>query len=287
MNPFEHIHLNRVCDPFFLMAISMCLTQGLQAFQTDCSIVINGILIEKMDSPATYVFHEANSRGSADYGWLKTFHSFSFSNWNDPERMHFGALRVLNDDVVSGGHGFLEHPHENMEIISIPLKGSLKHSDNTGRDAVISKGEVQIMSAGSGIMHSEKNNSALDPVNFLQIWLYPNERNLVPTYAQASFDSADEHNELHCIVSPSGTEGVKIHQNAWLHIGEWDQGHAQTYRPKSKGQGVYVFVLEGSFDLDGHSLSKRDAIGVTNTDGLSLKATTNARILLMDVPMKW
>jgi len=238
-------------------------------------------------APAQYVYHAADTRGHADHGWLDTYHSFSFASWHNPERMHFGALRVLNDDYVAGGGGFGTHPHDNMEIVSIPLEGDLQHQDNMGNTAVIRSGDVQIMSAGTGVMHSEKNQSASDAVRFLQIWVFPNKRDIAPRYDQETFDRAAEHNGFLTVVSPDGADGVRMHQNAWFHLSSWDAGHADAYRLHGAGQGVYAFVLEGSVTIDGRMLNRRDGLGVWDTDAVEIAASEDARFLLMEVPMRW
>lgn len=234
-----------------------------------------------------YVYHAADSRGHANHGWLDTYHSFSFANWYNPERMHFGALRVLNDDYVAGGGGFGTHPHDNMEIVSIPLSGDLEHQDNMGNRTVIRHGDVQIMSAGTGVMHSEKNHSAADAVRFLQIWVFPNQRDVQPSYDQETFDRSAEHNALLTVVSPDGSHGVQMRQNAWFHLGSWDAGHTQSYDVHGADQGVYAFVLEGSVTIDGHALNRRDGLGVSNATRIDIEATADARFLLMEVPMHW
>ena len=240
-----------------------------------------------MDNQAQYVYHAADTRGHADHGWLNTYHSFSFASWHNPERMHFGALRVLNDDFVAGGGGFPTHPHDNMEIISIPLEGDLEHKDSMGNTAVIRQGDVQIMSAGTGIMHSEKNKNAGDHVRFLQIWVFPNARDLKPSYDQQAFDRSAERNNLLTVVSPDGADGVEIHQNAWFNLGSWDAGHTQSYALHGEDQGVYAFVLEGSVTIDGRTLGRRDGLGIWNTSSIDIAASEDARILLMEVPMHW
>lgn len=239
------------------------------------------------DTTAQYVYHAADTRGHADHGWLNTYHSFSFASWHNPERMHFGALRVLNDDYVAGGGGFQTHPHDNMEIVSIPLSGDLEHGDNMGNTAVIRSGDVQILSAGTGIMHSEKNHSSEDAVRFLQIWVFPNERDLKPSYDQETFAQEAERNDFLCVVSPDGKQGVQMHQNAWFHLGTWDAQHRGAYRLHGSGLGVYAFVLEGALEIDGKSLSRRDGLGIWNTESIDITATDNARFLLMEVPMQW
>jgi redox-sensitive bicupin YhaK (pirin superfamily) len=235
---------------------------------------------------AQTIFHPAASRGKADLGWLKSYHSFSFGGYYNPERMNFGALRVLNDDTVDGGKGFGEHPHDNMEIISIPLKGGLKHHDSMDNVAVISDGDIQVMSAGTGIFHEEHNDSKLDDVQFLQIWVYPNVLNVEPRYDQLTLNKTDRHNKLQQILSPdAGDDGVWIYQNAWFHLGNFDKGLNTGYQLKAKGNGVYVFVLSGSVEINGQVLNTRDGFGIWDTDGFTINALTNAEFLLMEVPM--
>ncbi len=258
-----------------------------------CAVLgFNGVasnsLFSMSDSTSQYVFHAADTRGHANHGWLDSYHSFSFASWHNPERMHFGALRVLNDDHVAGGGGFQTHPHDNMEIVSIPLLGDLEHRDNMGNATVIHSGDVQILSAGTGIMHSEKNHSSEDAVCFLQIWVFPNERDLTPAYDQETFSKEAERNALLCVVSPDGKRGVQMHQNAWFHLGSWDADHAASYHLRGgQGQGVYVFVLEGAVEIDGKPLGRRDGLGIWKTESIAIKATENARFLLMEVPMQW
>lgn len=232
------------------------------------------------------VLHKAATRGHADHGWLNSHHSFSFANYHNPERMNFGVIRVLNDDVVSGGKGFGTHPHDNMEIISIPLQGDLEHKDSMGNTTVIKNGDVQAMSAGSGIFHSEYNKNAADEVRFLQIWLFPNKKNVTPRYDQITLKDKDLKNKFSQILSPnSDDEGVWIHQNAWFHIGDLENGCNETYEVKGKGNGVYAFVLEGNVSINGQSLEKRDGYGVWDTDSIEVVADGDAKVLLMDVPM--
>lgn len=236
---------------------------------------------------AQTILHKASTRGVFDIGWLKSYQSFSFSEFYDPERMGFGALRVLNDDTVSGGNGFGEHPHDNMEIISIPLEGELEHRDSMNNAAVISPGEIQVMSAGTGIYHSEYNKNAQLPAKFLQIWLYPNKRNVAPRYDQAKLNADDSHNKLQQILSPNpADEGVWIYQEAWFHKGRLDKGVSIDYAFKKEGNGVYVFVMEGEVEVNGQSLTRRDGLGVWETDALHIKAGSDADILLIEVPMK-
>ena len=232
------------------------------------------------------VLHKASTRGHADHGWLNSWHTFSFAGYHDPSRMNFVTLRVLNDDTVAGGMGFGKHPHDNMEIISIPLEGDLEHSDNTGTVAVIKKGDVQIMSAGTGIIHSEKNKNSGKEVKFLQIWVFPNERNVKPRYDQKTFSEEDKHNKLVTVVSPVGkNEGVNIHQNAWFSLGNLDKGTEVTYSLKRKENGVYAFVLKGDVMINDIVLNPRDGLGISEAESLTIKADSDAEILLMEIPM--
>lgn len=233
------------------------------------------------------VLHPAATRGHANHGWLNSHHTFSFANYYNPERMHFGVLRVLNDDVVAPGMGFGTHPHDNMEIISIPLEGDLEHKDSMGNVATIRRGDIQVMSAGTGIQHSEYNRNKDAQVKFLQIWLFPNKKNVTPRYDQISLNVADRHNKLQQILSPSPKDaGVWIHQDAWFNMGNFDQGVETAYQIKKAGNGVYAFVLKGSFELNGQTLNTRDGFGIWDVQNIQLKATSpNAEILLMDVPM--
>jgi quercetin 2,3-dioxygenase len=232
------------------------------------------------------VLHKANTRGHANHGWLDTNHTFSFAHYYDPARMHFGVLRVLNDDFVDGGQGFGRHPHDNMEIISIPLLGDLEHKDSMGNVTVIKQNEVQILSAGTGIYHSEYNKNADKKVNFLQIWVFPKEKNIEPQYDQKSFKPEDRENKLMTIVSPEKNgSGVRINQDAWFHLGNLKQGFHSDYTIKQKGNGVYAFVIEGDVTINGQTLNKRDGFGVWDIDKLSITADSDAELLLMEVPM--
>lgn len=229
----------------------------------------------------------ADQRGHAQHGWLESYHSFSFASYYNPECMHFGALRVLNDDWVAPGMGFGTHPHDNMEIISIPLSGDLEHRDSMGNRSVIKEGEIQVMSAGTGITHSEYNPNADREVRFLQIWLFPRSKNLTPRYDQKPIADLLQPNELSVVLSPNAQDkGVWIHQDAWFSIGEFDQAAQLTYDSKKSGNGAYLFVLEGSVELEGHNLGRRDAIGVWNYEQMALKTSPGTRLLLMDVPMQ-
>lgn len=235
---------------------------------------------------ANTVLHKAATRGHANHGWLNSYHSFSFANYYNPERMHFGALRVLNDDQVEAGMGFGTHPHDNMEIISIPLEGDLEHKDSMGTTAVIKNGDVQVMSAGSGITHSEYNKNKDKRVKFLQIWVFPNKKNVTPRYDQITLKEADRHNTFQQIVSPNpNDEGAWIHQNAWFHLGKFDKGIEKEYRLKLKGNGVYAFVLSGDVSINGISLNTRDGLGIWDADSINIKAENNSEFLLMEVPM--
>jgi quercetin 2,3-dioxygenase len=233
------------------------------------------------------VLHKAATRGHAAHGWLDSWHTFSFANYYDPARIHFGALRVLNDDTVAPGMGFGKHPHDNMEIISIPLEGSLEHQDSMGNKQVIRQGDVQVMSAGTGIAHSEKNESTTAPVKFLQIWVFPNQRNVTPRYDQKLFSEAEKHNKLLTVVSPMTDEdtGVHIYQDAWFSLGNLDKDVAVNYQVKKKGNGVYVFLLEGEVVVNDIVLNRRDGLGISETEHLSIKANSEAKLLLMDIPM--
>ena len=232
------------------------------------------------------IFHKAAERGHVNMGWLDSNHSFSFGHYYDPEKVHFGALRVLNDDIVHGGGGFGTHPHDNMEIVSIPLQGDLEHKDSTGREAVIRQNDVQIMSAGTGIRHSEKNHSSGVPVNFLQIWILPKEKDIEPRYDQKTFDPENRHNKLLTVVAPDADSAVWINQDAWFSLGKFDAGKKEVYPVHKQGNGVYVFVLEGSVKIGGIELNKRDGLGISEMSEIELETLTNAEILLIDVPME-
>ena len=235
------------------------------------------------------ILHKSNTRGDADHGWLHSRHTFSFAGYHDPGRVHFGALRVLNDDYVAAGRGFGAHPHDNMEIISIPLEGDLEHKDSMGNTTVIKHGDIQVMSAGTGIMHSEYNKSKENPVKFLQIWVFPNKRNVEPRYDQITLNPIDRKNKLQQILSPNADdEGVWIHQDAWFHLGSFDKDTTFEYNLKKTGNGVYAFVLRGDFEINGNLLNERDGLGITDADLLKIKATSqDAEILLMEVPMQF
>jgi len=233
------------------------------------------------------VLHKASTRGHADHGWLVSNHTFSFANYHNPERMHFGVLRVLNDDTVAEGRGFGRHPHDNMEIISIPLEGDLEHEDSMGNKAIIRKGDIQVMSAGTGIIHSEYNKNTDQAVKFLQIWVYPNQRNVSPRYDQITLDIAQRQNKFQQILSPNpDDEGVWIHQDAWFSMGHFDKDIETTYQIKQSGNGVYIFVIKGSVTVEGQALETRDGFGIWDVSEINLKSTSaDTEILLMDLSM--
>lgn len=232
------------------------------------------------------IIHRAATRGHANHGWLDSHHTFSFANYHNPERMNFGVLRVLNDDQVQSGKGFGRHPHDNMEIISIPLEGDLEHKDSIGNVAVIKEGDVQVMSAGTGIYHSEYNKNQDKDVKFLQIWVFPNKKNIEPRYDQISIRNIEKENKFYQVLSPNkDDQGVWIQQDAWFHLGKFTKGSSDKYKIKKSGNGVYAFVLEGEVIINGEQLYKRDGMGLWDIETLDLKATNNARVLLMDVPM--
>lgn len=234
----------------------------------------------------TMVLHKSDTRGHADHGWLNSHHTFSFANYYNPERMHFGVLRVLNDDTVSAGMGFGTHPHDNMEIISIPLEGDLEHKDSMGNVAVIKNGDIQVMSAGTGIQHSEYNKNTDKLTKFLQIWVFPNKKNVEPRYDQITLKEEDRTNKLQQILSPSvDDEGVWIHQDAWFHLGKFDKDFSADYTVKRTGNGVYAFILNGDVTINGQALNTRDGLGIWDVETLTIKADSNAEFLLMDVPM--
>lgn len=233
------------------------------------------------------VLHKSNTRGHANHGWLDTHHTFSFANYYNPERMHFGVLRVLNDDIVSGGMGFGKHPHNNMEIISIPLKGDLEHKDDMGNTSVIKENDVQVMSAGTGVYHSEYNKNKEKAVNFLQIWVFPNKKNVQPRYDQQTFLPEHRVNKWQQILSPyAEDEGVWIHQNAWFNRADITQGNKLNYTIKSPNNGLYIFVLDGNIEVNGQTLQPKDGLGIWDTETFNFSAQTDAQVLIMDVPMQ-
>ncbi|MFL1896070.1 pirin family protein [Aquimarina sp. 2-A2] len=234
------------------------------------------------------VVHKADARGTANHGWLQSFHSFSFANFHDPSRMNFGALRVLNDDTVAAGMGFGKHRHEDMEIISIPLFGDLEHKDSMNNTTVIKEGDIQVMSAGSGVYHSEYNKSKNSEVQFLQIWILPKERGVTPRYDQSTLPKGVLKNNWYQIVSPNkNDQGVWIHQDAWFSIAEFDPGLEKDYRLHDSKNGVYLFILEGDIMCNDRALHRRDAIGLWNTDQVTIETVKQSKILLIEVPMSF
>jgi len=235
---------------------------------------------------ATTVLHKANTRGNANHGWLNAYHSFSFASWYNPERVQFGVLRVLNDDTIAVGMGFGTHPHDNMEIITIPLEGDLAHKDSMGNESTIKTGDVQVMSAGTGIQHSEFNPNASQHTKLFQIWLFPKTRNVTPRYQQISLNKDNEKNNFAQILSPNPDDaGVWIHQDAWFHLSDFETGFSKTYEIKKEGNGMYVFVISGKITVDGQELETRDGLGITDFDSLAIKASSDAKFLLMEIPM--
>ncbi len=239
------------------------------------------------------ILHKANTRGHADHGWLNAHHSFSFASYYDPQRMHFGMLRVLNDDAIDGGMGFGTHPHDNMEIITIPLEGTLEHKDSMGNIGVIKNGDIQVMSAGTGIQHSEYNHNKNEILKLLQIWVFPNKKNVKPRYDQITLNAGDRQNKLQQIVFPfagdeslkGGSNGVWIHQDAWFHLGKFEKGNTIEYSIKKKGNGVYAFVINGDVSIDGQKLNARDGLGIGDAEAINIYADSDTEILLMEVPM--
>lgn len=236
---------------------------------------------------AKTVFHKADTRGHADHGWLNAHHSFSFAGYHDPEKVHFGVLRVLNDDIVAQGMGFGKHPHDNMEIITIILDGALEHKDSMGHTQAIQTNEVQVMSAGTGVHHSEYNHNVDKKVNLLQIWIFPEKRNVEPRYDQRFFLPEDRQNNLQILVSPisNNDEGLKIHQNAWIYRTNLEAGKEISHKVHTAAHGLYLFVIEGSVRVEGQELNKRDALGISETEGVTITASADADFILLEVPM--
>lgn len=232
------------------------------------------------------ILHRSETRGDANHGWLHSKHTFSFANYYDPQRMNFGVLRVLNDDKVSGGMGFGTHPHQNMEIISIPLSGDLEHQDSMGNTTVIKEGDIQVMSAGTGVQHSEYNKNKDEEVRFLQIWVIPHTQNVEPRYDQITLKKEDRKNKLQQVLSPNKEDaGVWIHQDAWFNMVDLDADKAVTYDFNLASNGLYIFVLEGSVEVAGEKLERRDGLGIFDTQSITLKASEQASVLLMEVPL--
>ena len=234
------------------------------------------------------IYHAADSRGDANHGWLKSKHTFSFANYHNPERMGFGALRVINDDFVIAGQGFGKHSHRDMEIISIPLSGKLGHGDNIGNNGIIETGEIQVMSAGTGITHSEMNADDHEAVSFLQIWVIPNKMNAEPRYQQIRMDELMKPNAFNQILSPNSDDaGVWIHQDAWFSMGDFDKGVTETYQLKDPNNGVYIFVISGKVVINGNTLDTRDGLGVWDTKSFTMDVLDGAKVLLMEVPINF
>ena len=269
-------------------AAARLIQNGIDELQPLEPIGFNHLPSETPRIMSNMVLHKAATRGHANHGWLDTHHTFSFANYYDPERMHFGALRVLNDDTVAAGRGFGTHPHDNMEIISIPLEGDLEHKDSMGNTQMIRRGDIQVLSAGSGITHSESNLNADQLTRFLQIWVFPNKRNVAPRYDQLTLNPTERRNRLQQVLSPDPhDDGVWIHQDAWFHLGSFDAGKNAAYDLKRKGNGVYVFMLEGSAVVNDQVLERRDGLGIWDVDRLELTAGNNgAEVLMMEVPMQ-
>ncbi len=246
----------------------------------------NHLPLEKEIKTMKTVLHKSETRGGANHGWLNAKHSFSFASYYNPQRMNFGVLRVLNDDIIQGGKGFGRHPHDNMEIITIPLEGDLEHKDSMGNAGIIKQYDVQVMSAGTGIYHSEFNANADKHVNLFQIWVFPNKENVTPRYDQKTYLPTDRENKFQLLVSPLNDGSLTIHQDAWFSMGKFEKGKEVPYEIKKKGNGVYTLVVEGSVEIDGQKLNKRDALGVWDSDKINIKMNADSEILLLDVPME-
>ncbi|CAM3800133.1 pirin family protein [Flavobacterium cucumis] len=233
------------------------------------------------------IVHKANERGHANHGWLNAYHSFSFANWYNPEKIQFGMLRVLNDDTIAGGMGFGTHPHDNMEIITIPLEGDLAHKDSMGNGTTIKSGDIQVMSAGTGIQHSEFNPNPDQHTKLFQIWLFPKYHNVTPRYQQITLDKSLEKNDFAQILSPNPDDaGVWIHQDAWFYLSNFDTDFSKKLSLKKEGNGFYIMNIEGEIEINGQKLEKRDAIGIWETNEIQVKANSNAKFLLMEIPME-
>ena len=233
------------------------------------------------------ILHKSETRGHANHGWLDTYHTFSFANYYNPDRVNFGALRVLNDDWIASGEGFGKHPHDNMEIITIPLVGAVEHKDSMGNHGEIAAGEIQVMSAGTGIFHSEFNRNQNQELQLLQIWVIPNKRNVTPRYDQISLAAIEKPDELFQILSPNpNDQGVWIHQNAWFYLGELSEGWEGKYELNDKNNGVYFFVIEGHVTIAGQALNQRDGFGVSEVAQIEIAADNQTKLLIMEVPMQ-
>lgn len=233
------------------------------------------------------IIHKAAERGHVERGWLNAYHSFSFGNYYNPDKTNFGALRVLNDDTFGAGMGFGTHPHNNMEIVTIPLSGALQHRDSTGTQGIIKQNDVQLMSAGSGIQHSEINANKNEAVSLLQIWVMPKLYNISPRYEQKTFDQKSRKNKLQIVVAPNDETALRINQDAWFLLGDLDAGFSETYSIKNKANGAYFFVIKGKVEVAGNVLSKRDAVGIWDIEDIEIKAIENSELLVIDVPMNF
>lgn len=233
-----------------------------------------------------YTIFRAAERGGANHGWLNTHHSYSFGSYYDENRVHFGALRVVNDDTITAGMGFGKHPHDNMEIITLPLKGAIRHEDSMGNGSLINVGDIQVMSAGTGIFHSEMNGLSDETTSFFQIWIIPNERDVTPRYQQESLTALAKENALFQVLSPHvDDEGVWIHQNAWMFLGNYTEETTETYKLKMEGQGVFLMVVEGDLVFEGERLSSRDVVEIKDTSALTFTASSLSKVLLIEVPL--
>jgi len=231
--------------------------------------------------------HTSESRGHAERGWLTSWHTFSFADYHDPARVHFGVLRVLNDDIIAGGMGFPTHPHDNMEIITIVRKGALAHKDSMGNEGIIEAGDIQVMSAGSGVRHSEFNALPDTAAELFQIWVFPNKKNVEPRYEQLKLEPGARDNKFQQIISPNAdTEGLWIHQDAWFHLAKIDGGTSLQYDLKKPGNGVYLLVIEGAVSVSGQKLNRRDGLEIEDVESIEITADENAEVLLMEVPMR-
>jgi hypothetical protein len=233
------------------------------------------------------IIHKADARGQADYGWLKTNYSFSFANYYNPERLNFGALRVLNDDWVDGGQGFGRHPHDNMEIVTIVLDGDLEHKDSMGNTFLIRKNEVQVMSAGTGIFHSEFNKDPNNPLKLFQIWVFPNKKNVTPRYGQKFFEPENRINKWQQLVSPNEPDTMWLHQDTYFSISSLEESHELGYKMHSSGNGVYIFLIEGSVNIGDTQLKRRDALGIYETEEVKIISSGKSEILAIEVPMNF
>lgn len=284
------VHCNGTCIHVLDRASNSGTEVEVNIFSMESKFVptSNHMMMNTMNIQATTVLHKAGTRGHADHGWLNAWHSFSFANWHDPERMHFGALRVLNDDTIAPGKGFGTHPHDNMEIVTIVTEGMLKHADSMGNSAVIDAGDVQVMSAGTGVRHSEFNPDAQHRTKLFQIWLFPRNRGAAPRYDQITLDPEDRKNTFQQIVSPVSTDaGTWIGLDAWFHLGKFDADRTENYQVKRPENGVYAMVISGSATIQGQYLSERDALGVSGVEGMDIRVgAEGAELLLIDVPME-